>query len=211
MNNDAELVLQKGKLRYEVLMELWRASEGNHNTSVNFFTIAKGLGLSSEASQDVYLYFKDEGFFEHQRPGGWTDLSHRAIVEIESTLTNPQHSTDHFSTTVIQHFHAPVGAVQTGNDSFVQVNQNNGLDVVEILKHLDALREQFQSLPVVEERNEAFDVIEALTIEIKSEAPSKERIRSFLLATKEFAVKTGTELAATTLAKLIESQMGVKF
>ena len=61
-----------------------------------------------------------------------------------------------------------------------------------------------------DEREEAIEVIDAITVEVLSEKPSKGKIKSFLLATKDFAVKTGRELAASTLAKMLESQMGIK-
>jgi hypothetical protein len=111
--------------------------------------------------------------------------------------------------TLIQNFNAPIASVQTGNSNTAYINQNVGQTFSEILEQLAILKSQFQFLPN-EEREEAIEVIDAIEVEIQSETPSKGKLKSFLLATKDFAVKTGTDLAASTLAKLIESQMGVK-
>lgn len=110
--------------------------------------------------------------------------------------------------TYIQNY-GQIGAVQTGNQGVANVNQNIGQNFSEILEQLAILKNQFQLLPS-DEREEAIEVIDAIVVEVRSEKPSKGKIKSFLLTTKDFAVKTGTELAASTLAKLLESQMGIK-
>ena len=141
-------------------------------------------------------------------PWGVT-LSHRAIIEVENSITNPAKSTEHFPATIIQNFHAPIGSVQTGNQNIANVNQNIGQNFSEILDQLAILKNQFQNLPD-DDREEAIEIIDAIEIEVQSEKPSKGKLKSFLLTTRDFAVKTGTELAASTLAKLIESQIGIK-
>ena len=106
-------------------------------------------------------------------------------------------------------FYSPVGAVQSGSNNNALITQNIGLNVSEILEQLTFLREQFQCLPS-DEREEAIEIIDAFAIEVESEKPSKGKIKAFLTATRDFAVKTGTELAASTLAKLLETQLGIK-
>ncbi len=144
--------------------------------------------------KDLYLE-KFSNYIEEQLE------DYEMINKKDEDLKNQQNST--------YIFHAPVGAVQPGNNNVANVNQNIGQNFSEILEQLAILKNQFQSLSS-DEREEAIEVIDAIAVEVQSEKPSKGKIKSFLLTTKDFAVKTGTELAASTLAKLLESQMGIK-
>jgi len=210
MNENQQIVEKKQKRRYELLLELWKASEESEDKWISFMEIAKSKCFNEKEANDIYYYFNNEGFFRYKTLHYFkVVLSHRAIVEVENSLSNPEQSTEHFPSTVIQNFHASVGSVQTGNNNIANVNQNIGQNFSEILEQLAILRSQFQLLPN-EEREEAIEVIDAITVEVQSESPSKGKIKSFLLTTKDFAVKTGTELAASTLAKLLESQIGIK-
>src|SRR6266404_5971115 len=74
-------------------------------------------------------------------------LSHKAILEIERSITDPSKGTEHFSTMVIQNFNAPVGAVQTAPNSTANVNQNFGTSMAEVTELIGQLRAQFETLP----------------------------------------------------------------
>jgi formiminotetrahydrofolate cyclodeaminase len=155
----------------------------------------------------MFIYFNDEGFFSSATFSGDVNLSHRAIVEIENSINNPQKPTEHFSSTVIQNFRAPVGAVQTGNQTVANVNQNIGQSFSEILEQLANLKREFQSLPDGD-REEAIEVVDALAIEVQSENPSKGKVKAFLSSVKDFAVKTGTDVTSKIVVELIKSQIG---
>ena len=209
MNENKELVLKKQKRRYEFLLELWKVVKGSLHEQANLYVVAGSLGFSLEETWELHSYFSEKGFFAMETSGLDITLSHSAIVEIENSLTNPQQSTEHFPATVIQNFNAPVGSVQTGNHSISNVNQNIGQNFSEILEQLAIIRSQFQSSSVAD-KEDFIDIVNDLEKEIIKENPNKSKIKGFLTTTKDFAVKTGTELAATTLAKLIESQIGIK-
>ena len=52
---------------------------------------------------------------------GTTAISHRGIVEMEASILNPKHSTEHFASIVIQNFNGPVyGGVQGGGEGNTQ-------------------------------------------------------------------------------------------
>ena len=209
MNENQQIVQQKIKRRYQLLIALWKRAKGSESNVINFKQVARDEGFEEEEATEHYSYFYSEGFFETHVFDGQIFLTHQAIVEIENSLNNPQKSTEHFPSPIIQHFNASVGAVFAGNNNVANVNQNIGQNFSEILEQLAILRNQFQSL-AIEEREEAIKVIDAIAVEVQSQNPSKRKIKSFLSATKDFAVKTGTDLAASTLAKLLESQMGIK-
>ncbi len=208
MNENQNIVLKKQGNRYKVLLELWRVTKGKEMEIVNFDDISKSLGFNAEEILEMYYYFSSEGFFKEELSGNFVTLSHRAIVEVENSITKPTQSTEHFSSTVIQHFNAPVGSVQTGSNNVANINQKVGQNFSEVLEQLATLKNQFQ-LSSATDREEAIEIISDLEKEIIKEIPNKSKIKSFLTSTKEFALKTGTELAASTVAKLIESQIKV--
>ncbi len=206
--NEIDFVLEKQKQRYRFILEVWKTVKGSTNEGAHLYSIGHTLGFTFEEVQDLHYYFNAEGFFLRNTAGLEVTLSHTAIVEIENSILNPTKSTEHFPSTVIQNFHAPVGSVQTGNHNISNVNQNIGQNLPEIFEQLAILKKEFQFLPRGE-REEAIEVIDAISVEVQSEKPSKGKVKSFLSTTKDFAVKTGTELAASTLAKLLESQIGL--
>lgn len=208
MNEDKDIVLRKQERRYKLLLEIWKTSDGKHHNSVNFFEIAKKAGFGKEMADEIYYYFRAEGFFSNMNFGGGVSLSHRAIVEIEKSLINPYQSTEHFSSTVIQNFHAPVSSVQIGNNNIANVNQNIGQNLSDILEHLANLKREFQSLPD-EDREEAIEIVDALAVEVQSENPSKGKVKAFLSSVKDFAVKTGTDATSKIVVELIKSQIGI--
>ena len=103
------------------------------NYTIDFFKVADSLGISSESAEEMFDYFYEAGFLICMSDEGDIKLSHKAIDEVEKSLNNPQQSTEHFSSTVIQNFHAPVGSVQTGNYNIANVNQYIGQNFSEIL------------------------------------------------------------------------------
>lgn len=209
MVDSKEFILEKQKQRYRFILEVWKNVKGTTSESAYLYIVAQSFGFSLEETWDLHSYFSEEGFFAKETGELEVTLSHKAIVEIEKSLLNPRESTEHFPATVIQNFHAPVGAVQNGNQNIANVNQNIGQNFSEILEQLAILRNQFQNLPN-DESEEAIKIIDSIEVEVQSEKPSKGKLKSFLVTTKDFAVKTGTELAASTLTKLIESQIGIK-
>lgn len=167
------------------------------------------LGYSENELTRISDYLEGESLINQMDDCGLlVQLTHKGIVEIESSIKNPQNSTEHFPLTVIQNFNAPVGSVQTGNNNTANVNQNFGQNLSEILQQLAILRNEFQKLPE-SEKEEAIEIVDAIEVEVKSEKPSKGKIKSFLLATKDFAVKTGTEVTSKILTELIKSQIGI--
>ncbi len=223
MNDDLNIVLEKEKKRYQILLELWREAEGSENKEINFDEIVKKEGYSKSESDELYIYFHKEGFFRNATFGGNIHLSHLAVKEIErliylshlavkeieKSIKHPSQSTEHFSATIIQNFNAQVSNVQTGNNNLANINQSSGGDLSEILDELTHWKTLLNSLQVTE-REEAIEVVDALAEELQKETPSKGRLKAFLIVTKDFVVKVGVDFAASATAKILENQMGIK-
>lgn len=132
MNEYQQIVERKQKRRYKLLLALWEATDGRENKDVDFLKVATGAEFDEEEASEIYNYFNSENLLSNLTMGWGVNLSHRAIVEVENSLTNPQQSTEHFPSTVIQTFNAPVGSVLTGNHNVANVNQNIGQNFSEI-------------------------------------------------------------------------------
>jgi hypothetical protein len=195
-----EIIREKERKRYAVLLKLWEATGGKELSRVNFDDIAKQAGLNKEETSEVYVYFMNEGFFGARDMGGRVTLSHKAIIEVEQSIKNPTASTEHFAATVIQHFNAPVGSVQTGQQSTAYVNQNFGASTSEVLNLIRELRQSVISLPP-DQQGEALEVIDALEEEAQLPTPRKGRIRAFLAQIGSVAKDVGVNVAATAIAK----------
>lgn len=127
-------------------------------------------------------------------------LSHRAIVEIEQSIRNPNRATEHFAATVIQNFNAPVGSVQTGDYSSSTVTQNIGSNTLEVLELIRDLRASFETLPSKERRG-TLEVVDALSEEVTVKNPRKGRLQAYLTQLGTVAIKVGSEALLSTIAK----------
>jgi hypothetical protein len=113
----------KQRNRYLVLRKLYERSGGSERVNINFFDLAKEEGLSEEDAREIYDYLGREGLIGDRRAGGGVAISHRGIIEIEQSISNPQRPTEHFPPTIVQNFNAPIyGGIQTGGQHNVQNN-----------------------------------------------------------------------------------------
>jgi hypothetical protein len=207
MDEKLDLVLKRQRQRYQVLLALWKAAGGKELERVNFMEVAKNSGLGAETSEEILIYLTREGFFEKREFGDGVILSHKAIVEIERSLTNPTEATEHFSTTVIQNFNAPVGSIQTGPNSTANVNQYFGANMAEVAGLISQLREQFETLPPGP-REEAIDVVDGLADELQQPAPSKGKVKAFLSQVGVFAQDVAAGASAGLLTEAIARSLG---
>ncbi len=198
--DNADLVSQKQRKRYEILLSLWRASNGTAHRNINFLEICSNLGIDDfEEAQEYLNYFAAEGLINNNA-GFEIGLSHKGIVEIENSIYHPQKSTEHFPSTIIQNFNAPVGSVQTGPHNTSNVNQNFENNVSEVLKLLNELKNSLKDLPI-EQRQEATELTDFIEGEIVSESPNKTKLKAFLKQLGTFTVDTASNIAATAIAK----------
>lgn len=200
MSSSLEIIREKQRKRYLVLHKLWEAAGGRENVDVDFFEVARQAGLSEDEAHDVYNYFTNEGLFGTRLVDGGVSLSHQAIVEIEQSVANPSRGTEHFPSTVIQNFNAPVGSVQTGPNSVAHVTQNFGAGASDVLNLIRELRQSLQFFPA-DQRQEVIEVVDALEEEVQSPSPRKGRVKAFLSQIGSFTANTASNVIATAIAK----------
>lgn len=201
-------VQKRQERRYQLLPELWKAAAGKQLERVDFLQVAANAGFDYEEARQIYLFFKDEGFFEVRTQLWGVTMSHKAIKEIERSMANPNEATEHFSATVIQNFNAPVGAVLTGPKSTANVNQNFGPSIGEVAELITQLREQFGTLPRGP-REEAIDVINGLKEELQQPVPSRGKVRAFLTQVGVFAQDMASGASAALLADAVAKYLGL--
>lgn len=200
MNDHLRIVQRKQERRYLMLLKLWEAVGGKEGVQVDYMEVARAASFETEEAKEIYKYFMNEGFFQNRRVVWGVTLSHKAVIEVEQSISNPTGGTEHFSSTVIQNFNAPVGSVQTGPHSTANVTQNFGSSASEVLALIPELRESLQALPPGD-REEAIEIVDALEEEVQSPAPRKGRLKAFLGQLGSFTANTASNVIADAIAK----------
>jgi hypothetical protein len=142
-------------------------------------------------------------------PGPYLRLTHKGIVEVEQSITNPTEPTPNFPATVIHqynNYNASVGAVQTGQYSTAHAVQNSSVEFPEAIKHTENLRQQIKSLPS-ESQEAATQLIGGLEDEFRLSQPRKARVRAFLKELYELTDKISVRKSLASLAKQYDIQL----
>jgi hypothetical protein len=115
MKNMTTDLAEKQRVRYQLLAKLYELSDGSRRNRVRVEDLMKESAIDRKDFYHVLQYLTDEGLAS--KSNLIVSLTHEGIVEFEDSLRSPTESTTHFPAPVIQHFHGPVGAVQTGAQS----------------------------------------------------------------------------------------------
>lgn len=116
----SEFVLRRQARRYELLRFVFIESGASQMNDVPDDKIKRELGLTDEEFWDISQYLSAE-YLLGDGTCGTTVISHVGIVEMEASILNPQRSTEHFASIVIQNFNGPVyGGVQVGGHDNTQ-------------------------------------------------------------------------------------------
>lgn len=122
-SSELEQLKNRQKLRYSVLKGFFDQTEGRRLVPVQLNSLSTSLQINFNDAKRAAEYLRDEGLIEVRGSGYQYCITHSGILEVETAIEHPDGRTTHFMATVIQHFHAPVSAVQTGNDNRVEVAQ----------------------------------------------------------------------------------------
>src|SRR5688500_1396581 len=172
-----QLLLQRQKTRLDLLRTLYRMAGGNPLRGVPEEEIRAEMSVPKEEFEVAIMQLQDEGLVEH---GGVVRISAAGIRELDRMIIQPGASTEHFAAQVVQHYHAPVGAVNTGRSISSTVYQQAGITPAQAVQLIRDIREALPSLPE-DVREEASDHIDDLESEAKSTSPRLSRIKAGLL------------------------------
>lgn len=167
--------------RYALLRGVYeKAGKGNEAVVVPLKDVAASLEIDEGEAVLAYQYLTGEGLLARRAMGGVVSITHQGVREVEASLRNPERATEHFSVPVIQHvhqhFHGPVGAVQTGERSTATVHQTIGPGMAEVVALVERLR---AALPAG--RDDLLELADALEDEARRAAPK----RSLMVAMAE--------------------------
>ena len=117
----SEVVLRRQAKRYEFLRFVFAESGASEFKRIPNQKIKEALGLDDGEFNDIWQYLRGEYLLGNGTMGQCA-ISHHGIVEMEASILNPQHPTEHFASIVIQTFNGPVyGGVQAGGQDNIQV------------------------------------------------------------------------------------------
>jgi len=79
-------IYDRDKIRYNLLVELYRVTEGDVKLAVDLSILGNHLQLNSNEVEKAYYYLKDEGYIDPYGMGLSVTLSHDGIKIVESFL-----------------------------------------------------------------------------------------------------------------------------
>lgn len=190
---------------YKVLKWIYDRADGQRHHPVDLRKLLEAAdGLPLKEIQKASDWLEGEGLITQENDDGTlVQLCHPGIKEIEASVREPNKGTEHFSPTIIQHFHAAVGAVQTGESSVANIQQNFGTDAEGVLRLLDELKDHIRP----ENRTDAMEYIAELENEVKTGAPNQTRMKAFLKGLGAFAQKTGESIVIELTKQLIDGKL----
>lgn len=211
MSTDTELLEQNQKLRYEILRTMYNETYGSYRNPEEFeftpTTVSAALQLPRPNTLIAMQYLNEKGLIRKKIEIDGDPiyvLAHQGILEIEKSIEFPKSPTEHFMTSVVQNFHAPVGSIQNGPNSTAQVIQNNniGVSLTEVLSLIDEIQIEALSKLPPEKQNEVKEELEVLKEEVSSKEKNSKRLKAIWKG-----IQTGTLATidvATKLATLAE-------
>jgi hypothetical protein len=198
-----QLLLRRQKSRLDLLRTLYRMAGGNRLRGFQEADLKAEMGVSDEEFEIAIMQLDADGLVECP---GVVRITTEGIRELEQMIIAPGRSTEHFAAQVVQHFHAAVGAVNTGDSIQSIVVQR--FDSAGALALIQEIRESLSSLPE-RTRAEAAEHVEDLEAEVASQTPRLSRIKATLLVLLKLGHKTvDLALKVTRLAKALDIKLG---
>jgi hypothetical protein len=112
-------LIEKGKARYQVLLEIYGLTKDDRQSPINFNRLRPVADPNRHELNEAIAYLRDEGLVEQN--GMFVSITYKGVREVEQAISNPQRPTEHFQPAVIQYFQAPIyGGVQAGDQGNVQ-------------------------------------------------------------------------------------------
>lgn len=191
--------------QYEVLKWIYDKANGSRSKIINVVDlITENPKYTRDELERISDYLEGERLIERVADQEIVvELTHKGVVEIQSSINNPQKPTEHFPAQVINNFYAPVGSSQIGNQNIANVQQNFGSKTEDVINLLGELRKHISD----DKKQEGLALIESLEKEVQSEKPSEPTIKLFIQGIGNFVKDTGKELLVEIGKKLISGEI----
>jgi hypothetical protein len=198
--------------RFAFLRAVYDASEasaGNHIFQMR--DIGAELGYDDALTEKLVQYLVDEGLLDWAGMGGFIELTHWGLKEVEQAISAPEEPTEHFPPIVVAENYLHIGSmtnsqVQQGATTSVQVLTTDARDQVRALVH--ELRVALAALPLDTEQTQEVEAdLAAVEAQLASPRPKRPIIHEALTSTRtvlEGAAGSGLASAAPHFPHLIE-------
>lgn len=203
LNADQEKVRSRQERRWRVLKRIYDKSNGNVGNAVLWHKVQEEESLSDEEWWPVWDYLSAEGLMKETYSGA-VSITHYGIERVEKIMRNPEAEKESYGRggQSVQHFYAPVGAVQNAPQSTAYVTQHNTINSSEVLSLIEELRAKIETLP---DNQEALEQIGDLEDEVKSQSPRKSRIKASL----QYILSVTSDTGVSVLAEVISKAAGI--
>jgi hypothetical protein len=194
---------RRQRARYAVLREIYNRSGVDRAAYFSAQQISDAIPLGIQEVEAALDYLAGEGLIQDFSTGAEAvAITHEGIVEFEKSLQAPQEPTEHFPTTVIQHFHGAVGVVQTGNHNTANVIQRISATDAELARILTAIESTSRHQP--EEKRVEIDAhLADIREEMAKPGPERKPLRLKAYALALWATTRDAAIVAAAVAELL--------
>jgi len=148
-------ILEKKQNRYKVLKQIYLDTDGKKYETTMADEISHITKIPTSELSHILQYLQEEGLIKAMSniydESGHVPIRilHQGVIEVESTISNPDKPTEHFPAQVFNITnHGSVANQQYGNsNTAANVTQNVGSDVAEALQIIDTLWQAVDNLP----------------------------------------------------------------
>lgn len=190
---------RKKELRYLFLQQLYELTDGSEIKRIEKDEIAKRFSISPQEAHDIWQYLKGENLASPVNMV--VSITHRGIMEIESSLSEPDEPTHYFPPLNIITVHQMHGSViQQGNVNSTQSAQLTNTNKGKISDFLGELNSALPHLSLSGEANSEMSAdIATIAAQIGSERPKTGIIKESLLSIQRVLEGAGGAIVAQQL------------
>lgn len=196
-------IRKKQEKRQIVLKKIYELASGVGNTFVDHEHLYRILDMPKEDIDRALTFLDDEGLLNNKFVTDRVMLLHKGVVVIEKGSSELSQYSGASITN--NNFNAPVGMVQTGDNSITNVSQLINVNSNQLQELLSRVRQDIKSLSF-EGQKEADEQLLELESELK-ENPKPSRIKATLSTLLVIMSNTASALA---LAEFVAKAMKLK-
>lgn len=167
--------------------------------------IGKPLGFDEDTVKDIERYLRDEGLLQWST-GGYINITHLGVVEVERALTRPKEPTEHFPSNIniisIQHMEqSQIIQDSPGAKQVVSITQEESIEIQEVLK---LLKGSVDKLNLGEQTKNDFNInIQTMELQMSASQPKRGIIADCLGSIKNILEGTASSVLASQLLQKV--------
>lgn len=202
---------EKAIKRFQFLKKAYDDTDGNSLSRVMMWTVGDSLGFNRNETMKIYDYLVAEGLLEAAALGGWMNITHAGIVEIEEAEKTPEEATSHFPANVINiHGNVTGAAFQVGNSDSTQTANISitAQDVQSLIPWLTKLKENIPNLGLTEENSRVMTRnVTMLEYETQETEPDNNILKTALARVKSLLETVAGHMVAVELLNELPTLM----